>query len=164
MSTWKVILATVVIFVTGVITGTLVVKRIMNRPVPVPANIARAVALKRMTGELGLSSGQREEVEQILRESNERTKLLWEFVGPYFQDEYRTLNAELRAVLNPDQRRKFDRLLKERQQRIKGKPAADAWRPSQPGGGGGGQQGPRANRPTNEPGPRRQGIPAGSQP
>lgn len=161
MSTWKVILATLVIFVAGLITGAVMVKRTMGRPVLVSSNIARENALRRMTGELGLSAGQREEIDQILRESSERTKLIWEFVGPYLQDEYRDLNAELRAVLDPDQRRKFDRLLKERQQRIKGKQPSDQWHLSQPGGGSP-QPTNKAGRTNSEPGQRKQGNAAPS--
>ena len=163
MSTWKVILATLVIFIAGLVTGALVVKKTVAKPAPIPGNIARAVALKRMTGELDLSPGQREEVDQILHESNERAKVIWEFVGPYFQDEYRALNDELRSVLTPEQRKQFDQLLKQRKRRIDEKSAPEPWRLFRPGGGGGQQQ-PKAGRTNSAPGQSRQGNPAASAP
>lgn len=128
MSTWKVILATLVIFIAGVVTGALVVKKSVGKPMPVPVNIARSAMLKRLTDDLDLTPAQRKEVDEILHESHERTKLLWEFVGPYFQDEYKDLTADLRSVLQPEQRKRFDQLLKQRQRRVTEKQAPEALR------------------------------------
>lgn len=161
MSTWKVILATLVIFVAGLVTGALVVKKTTAPPVSIPQNIWRTAMLKRLAEDLNLTPGQREEIDGILHESNERTKLIWEFVGPYFQEEYRELNDELRSALTPEQRKKFDQLLKQRQRRINEKQSPEPWRLFQSGGGGGPQQ-PKANRTNTEPGLRRQGSPTPS--
>ena len=161
MSTWKVILATLVIFVAGLITGALVVRKVDGKPAPVPGNIVRAVALKRLTDDLDLAPSQRKEVNEILHESHERTVLLWEFVGPYFQEEYQQLNDELRSVLSPEQRKKFDQLLKQRQRRINEKQTPEPWRLFQPGVGGGQQQ-QKPGRTNNVPGQRRQGNPTPS--
>lgn len=160
MSTWKVILATLVIFVAGLVTGALVVRKVAGKPAPIPVNIVRAVALKRLTDDLDLTPAQRKEVDGILHESHERTLLLWEFVGPYFQEEYQQLNDELRSALSPEQRKKFDQLLKQRQRRINEKQTPEPWRLFQPGGGGGQQQ--KSNRTNNAPGQRRQGNPTPS--
>jgi hypothetical protein len=158
VSTWKVILATLVIFVAGLVTGALVVKRFITTPSAVSGNILRAVALKRLTDDLDLTATQRKEVNEILHESHERTMVLWEFVGPYFQEEYQQLNDELRSVFTPEQRKKFDQLLKQRQRRIGDKASPEPWRAFQPGGGGGGQSQLKAGRTNAEPGQRRQGI------
>lgn len=155
MSTWKVILATLVIFVAGLVTGAMVVRKMVGKPAPISGNIVRTVALKRLTDDLNLTPAQRKEVNEILHESHERTMVLWEFVGPYFQEEYQQLNDELRAALSPDQRKKFDQLLKQRQRRIGDKPAPEPWRAFQPGGGG--QLQLKAGRTNGEPGLRRQG-------
>jgi Spy/CpxP family protein refolding chaperone len=134
VSTWKVILATLVIFIAGVVTGALVAKKSVDRPAPMLPNINRSATLKRLTDDLDLTAGQRKQVNEILQESHERTKLLWEFVGPYFQDEYQDLIADIRSVLQPEQRKQFDQALRQRQRRVTTKQAPEPWRLFQSGG------------------------------
>ena len=129
MNSWKVILATMVIFGAGVITGGLLVK---NTPpgnvVVVPRNPARftnqppiSVAspqmmrmefLLRARNELQLSPEQHERVEKIIREGQERSRKLWESVAPEMRKELQLVHERIRAELTPEQRRKFEQMLK----------------------------------------------------
>jgi len=123
VKTWNVILATLVIFGAGVITGALVVnlgRKVEARALPaapranpaVPplafANIQKSEYLRRLDKQLGLTQEQYETLEEILIESNERTKKLWQPIAPQMIEEIKHVREKIRAELSPDQQKKFD--------------------------------------------------------
>lgn len=124
MNPWKVILATVIIFATGVITGALVVNRVQRpeRPQPLvqrprPQNdfmpnpwFVRREFLQRMDHHLDLSREQYDRIAKILQDSQERTRVIVGRVGPEIQEELRHVRREIRTQLNPDQSKKFEEL------------------------------------------------------
>jgi Spy/CpxP family protein refolding chaperone len=128
---WKVILATMVIFGTGVVTGGLLVRA--SRPLPPAQRIpgmgrasqppspggARVEFLRRMTRELDLTTEQRERVDKIIRESQERTKIISEPVAPLLRQETVRVKQEFREALTPEQRARFDELVKKQQLKSK---------------------------------------------
>ena len=131
MNYWKVILATMVIFGTGVVTGGLLVRA--SRPLapaqripgmsrssqpPSPGG-ARVEFLRRMTRELDLTTEQRERVDKIIRESQERTKKISEPVAPLLRQETVRAKQEFREALTPEQRARFDELVKKQQLKSK---------------------------------------------
>jgi Spy/CpxP family protein refolding chaperone len=128
---WKVILATLVIFGAGVVTGGLLVhqtQRPAGRPFPmfgggqsqpgqpgqfgqrVPPNEQRTEFLRHITRQLELTPEQRGKVETILSESQQRTKNLWEPVAAKMGAELRKTDDRIREVLTPEQQRKFDEM------------------------------------------------------
>lgn len=133
MNSWKVILATMVIFGTGVVTGGLLVRhagpgrdRRQMRPAgaihvaqPSPAGLMRIDFLRRMERDLDLAPEQREPIDKILKEGQERTKKIMETVEPRRREEFKRTIEEFRAVLTPDQRKRFDELVKQQQQRAR---------------------------------------------
>ena len=120
-----------VIFGTGVITGGLLVRHSQRvwprqiiqhqapRPVPTASNPGgtRLEFLRRAERELHLTAEQRQQVEQILSNSQERIKKLMEDVSPAVKDEVQRAREEFRAVLTPDQRARMDELLKQQRAR-----------------------------------------------
>jgi hypothetical protein len=147
VNTWKVILATMLIFGTGVVTGGLLVRHaggIHNRrpqPHPIPTmrptpaatpGVLRIEFLRRLERELDLTQDQREPVDRILKEGQERMKKLMEGIEPRRREEYKQTIEEFRRVLTPAQRARFDDLLKQQQQRAREqrKPAAPRERPA----------------------------------
>ena len=121
MSTWKVILATLVIFCAGLFTGGLGVKSLLQQrtgrePLIAPQGM-RTEFLRRMARELELQPEQRERIDQILAESQERHREIMGLVGPELRDEYRRTVKLLRDELSPEQRRNFDQLLEQRGRR-----------------------------------------------
>ena len=117
-----------VIFATGVVTGGLLVghaERIRaphpprNLPLVRPAQAQSAMGmrreefLRRAGRDLGLTTEQRERVDKILKESQERTKKI---MNPFLREELQRTKDEFREVLNPDQRPRFDEMLKQQQQ------------------------------------------------
>lgn len=130
MSPWKVILATVVIFAAGVITGGVLVNRVQRpeRPGPLPPLVrpqqemmptpwfARREFLDRMDHELNLSREQYDRIAAIIQQSQERTRGIMRRVGPEIQGELRQVRRDIRAELTPEQGKKFEEL----QQQLRG--------------------------------------------
>ena len=113
-NTLKVILATLVIYGAGVITGGLLVnhtqkakRRAAAPPQPI-INVQRKEFLPRLDRQLGLSQEQFEDIEEIINESNERTKALWDPLAPKLKEELRAVHEQIRNVLTPEQCHKFD--------------------------------------------------------
>jgi Spy/CpxP family protein refolding chaperone len=133
VNNWKVILATMVIFGTGVVTGGLLVRhgdhRQERRPQRAgagvhpaqagPAGVMRIEFLRRMERELDLTPAQREPVDLILKNGQERMKKLMDTVEPRRREEFKKTVEEFRAVLTPEQRQRFDALVKQQQQRVR---------------------------------------------
>ena len=117
MKIWKVIFAALVIFGAGVVTGVLTIN-LKSTPSPRPMRgppmsmppRPRVEMIDRLQRELGLTSSQRTNIEQILRESNERTKNIWESA----REEHRKLKTNIRESLTPEQQTKCDELFKPR--------------------------------------------------
>jgi hypothetical protein len=123
VNSWKVILATLVIFGAGVVTGGLLVRRsdripvphfvrepeLMRRP-PSPA-VMRLEFLRRIQRDLDLSPDQKVQIDRILHESQERAHKLTEPIAPQLRAEMKRAKDEFRAVLTADQSRRFDQIL-----------------------------------------------------
>ena len=128
MSPWKVILATMVIFGCGVVTGALLMKTELPRagvaqelpphpanstnPPPPLAQIQRPEFLRRMQKQLELTASQRDEIAKIMKASQERNRPLWDQIAPQMREEVKRVREEIRQALTPDQQKKFDEMLK----------------------------------------------------
>jgi Spy/CpxP family protein refolding chaperone len=148
---WKVVAAAAVIFVAGVVSGSVATriydartKRAFRPPMPggppSPWVGQRMDFLKFMGDRLGLSQEQREQIDRLIKESQQRTRELWEPVAPKLQEEMRRLKEAVDAVLTPEQRAKAEELHKQRFSRPPGE------RGERPGRWGDGQ-GPRRRPP-----------------
>ncbi len=120
-----------IIFGTGVVTGGLLVRhsqRVLprsaiwpNAPAASrPHNVQPAVSggarfefLRRAERELRLSSDQQQQVDRILRNSQERIKKLMEGVSPAMRDEVQRAKEEFRNALTPQQRKRMDEMFKQ---------------------------------------------------
>lgn len=120
-----------VIFGTGVLTGALVVRYVASsntapqRPwlagrsfEPGSPGGMRLEFLRRMQRDLDLTAEQRQAIDKVLKQSQERTRKVMEPVVPQLHQELQRAKAEFRAVLTPAQQTRFDDLLK-LQQRFK---------------------------------------------
>ncbi len=131
MNTWKVILATMVIFAAGVLTGVAIDRRTAPVPLRQPANpgrgegqianrvipnliAQRANLIRNVQRQLDLDPEQRVRIEQIMRDSQLRTKPIVDRIAPDLREEFRFTTTAIRQVLAPDQRRRFDELMKPR--------------------------------------------------
>ena len=116
MNPWKFILATVLIYGTGVVTGALVTTLVErpHRAVARPAQqltynqIQRAEFLVRLQKQLDLTPEQHDRIGHLLRDSNQRTKPYWDPVAAKMKEEVRTVTENIRAELTAEQSAKFD--------------------------------------------------------
>jgi hypothetical protein len=139
VNTWKVILATVVIFVAGVVTGGLLVHyssqsqavqkvsenvhpaSIQNTnsghefklPPPLMGPL-RKDFVDRLQHELKISAGQRERIEKIIGEGQEQARIIWEEIAPDMHQTIVDTKDKVRAELTPEQRIRFEELFKPR--------------------------------------------------
>lgn len=123
MNPWKVILAVLVIFCSGIVVGGLVAKKAIRLAQPqmqggVPHSsrsvwhLQQREFLRRMEKEVNLSAEQKSRIENILKESQERTKGIREKIAPEMREELKKVREQMRAELNPDQQIKFEEAIK----------------------------------------------------
>ena len=128
MKPWKVILAAVVIFGCGALTGAMIFRA--GRPAAVVAPAPSVVAVntkspappgwqlqrlqffKRMEKQLDLAAEQREQIDKIMKESQERVRPLWDQIGPQMGEELKRVREEVSQVLTPPQRKKMNELMR----------------------------------------------------
>ena len=153
MNVWKVILATLVIYSAGLITGSLLVRhRLPPRPAvtqpqpqgpgPMPFFLQQRF-LERMRVELDLTPEQFGRLDRVLAESRERMRIIHELVRPEMQAEIRNTREQIVAELTPSQRRHFEELMRSR-------PNREPF-PGGPGPGGPGQRPRERFGPRNPP-------------
>jgi len=127
---WKPILAALVIFAAGVVTGGLTVTLRQSRaplppsePVKKPAGLPREGQLRelsrKMQTELALTPEQRQHIEAIVHDSQERMKTLRDEVGQKIGEEFREMRQKIRGELTPEQRKKFAEIMKQHDERNK---------------------------------------------
>src|ERR1035437_10655453 len=122
-----------VIFGTGVVTGGLLVRHaehgrdrrpqhatgVVHPAQPASAGVMRIEFLRRMERELDLTPEQREPIDKILKQGQERMKKLQDTVEPRRREVLKKTIEDFRTVLTPDQRKRFDDLVKQQQQRAR---------------------------------------------
>lgn len=131
MNTWKAILAALVIFGAGFVTGNVLNRvsqasktpAVANTPrtgsrasQPLPLEQLRKVELMgRVQKDLDLTAEQHARIEKIVADSQARIRDLWDQVAPDIHDEYDDVQKKLCEELTPDQRKRFNELMKMQQ-------------------------------------------------
>jgi Spy/CpxP family protein refolding chaperone len=124
VNSWKVILATLIIYSAGVLSGALALKALGSRrqpaaPPPAPEvfqgpDFVQQRFLDRMKKELDLTTDQSNRLAVVFRDSRERMKVWWDIIGPEMRAEMKDVREKIQTELNPTQREKFEKLLKDR--------------------------------------------------
>ena len=142
MKIWKVILATLVIFTAGLLTGAVAMRLHFRSRPPLPLYHETGVKnpnppgsnhepsrlmmpfnrppgrglakdfIERLDRELMLASEQHKRIQKILEESQKRNKELWEKIAPEIREEMKCSREEIREVLTANQRNRLDELMK----------------------------------------------------
>jgi Spy/CpxP family protein refolding chaperone len=128
-----------VIFACGVLTGAMVMKAgrppAIVPPAPQPPaasprnpappwwQLQRLEFFKRMEKQLDVAPEQREQIDLILKESQERTKPLWDQIAPQMTEELKRVRQEVTKVLTPEQRKKMNELSRRGRKSDTGPPA-----------------------------------------
>lgn len=130
-----VVLATVVIFATGVVTGSFVTRKASFSPAGQPF-WARLEMTRRAVDELArrgdLSPEQHLRLEEIVRDHQELIADYFSILEPDVQQLFRKMREEIRAELSPEQRRKFEELARRRFGRMGDRRSEDFQRESNP--------------------------------
>ena len=130
VNTWKPILAALVIFAAGVVTGGLTVN--LRKPPAHPKGTVAAKKssvmpregqlrelLRRMQAELDLTPEQSGRTEAIIHDSQERMKILRDGINQKTNEEFREMLQKIRGELTPEQRRKFTEIMHRHDERNK---------------------------------------------
>lgn len=133
MNSWKIILATVVIFGCGVVTGGLLVNYVerahpeirrpaaaahrdrpgaQELPLPRPQMMSQQL-VEQLDVALHLTPDQRERVGKIIADGQERNRDLWKLVAPQMRLVIQDVHQKIRAVLTPEQKKQFEELMKQ---------------------------------------------------
>jgi len=140
MNFWKIILATVVIFGAGVITGGLLVHHVDEglsanldqaptvtgirpptdahapvRPeVPLPrlAERLNKEFVRRLVQSLQLTLVQSNNIAKIVADGQDRNHVIWTNVAPQMRKVMQEVNQQIRAELTPEQLQRFEELMK----------------------------------------------------
>jgi Spy/CpxP family protein refolding chaperone len=132
VNTWKAILAALVIFGAGFVTGNVVNRMAEAARAPVLPTAVRSGAhssqqplsleqlrkvelMGRVQKDLDLTPDQRARIEKIIGDSQARIRDLWDEVAPDIHDEYDEVQKKLCDELTPDQRKRFYELMKKQQ-------------------------------------------------
>ncbi len=122
MKIWKVILATVVIFAAGMFAGLVAGRQTQPVPPPAPKEPIPPISSQqrfygRLKKELQLTPEQTNRIDKIFAEGNEQVKIIWDLLNPELQKHRQEVYDGVRAALTPEQREKFEKLVKERPMR-----------------------------------------------
>ncbi|MFZ0826755.1 MAG: hypothetical protein WAO02_04960 [Verrucomicrobiia bacterium] len=143
MNVWKIILATVLIFGAGVLTGGLLVDHVKDKlpgdaetPAPVinarpsgdnhePAHVPEIPLprqaerlskdfVRRLNDALHLNPEQKAAIAKIVADGQERNHVIWTNVAPLMHKVMLDVNQQIRAELTPEQLKQFEELMKQR--------------------------------------------------
>jgi len=124
MNSWKIILAAIVIFGAGVVTGGLLVHHVThvrpgNRRLPRETEdfVPRPELLKtnfvlRLDKAVHLTPEQRNEIEKIIAEGQQQNREIWKEVAPQFHPIFQDVHRRIREALSPAQQKQFEELLR----------------------------------------------------
>lgn len=138
MKNWKPILAVLLIFAAGFTSGAMVARAKFRaeaaeqqqvrrggpggpRPGPPGPRMGefRERFIEGLKKDVGISEDQAQQIDKLMRESQERMAKLWEPVEPKAKEEFESTHQKVRAVLTPDQQVKFEEMRKKRFDRDK---------------------------------------------
>ena len=142
MNSWKVILATIVIFGAGVFTGGFLVNQVQHpkrprsippiaantntnvtdnafadMPIPLRAEILNKQFVGQLSNRLDLTPEQSQKIQKIVADGQQNSRDLWKLVAPQFQVLWHDPRQQIRDALTPEQRKQFEQLMKQHSQR-----------------------------------------------
>jgi len=146
-----VVLATIVIFGTGVVTGGLLVKKSMPIPPSGEPFLNRFEMAHRAVNQLDLAPEQRLRVHRIIRDKQELIADYFKILEPDVQDLFKQMRKQIFEELTPPQRQRLEELMRQRPMRnLQNRPEN-----FRPGPLTGTNSNPRFSAPPGPNGPRR---------
>ncbi len=128
VSSWKIIIATLVIYTAGLITGTFLndlrptKDRPQSRRDPMPRGPRMNDFIQRFGSRLDLTGTQKTNITQILKSSQQRMDALMQKMHPKIAEEFSQVNSEIKGHLTEKQATQFEALMKNRRNQGPGGP------------------------------------------
>ncbi len=121
MKKWKTIASIVIVFLLGTLAGALVTHKIYQQRIDnlvkgEPGSM-REFILHRMNRELHLDARQQEQLQAILQETHAEMRSLRKQFRPQTEEILARSQEKIRAILRPDQREKYEKIIAERKRR-----------------------------------------------
>jgi Spy/CpxP family protein refolding chaperone len=128
VKSWRVILSVAVIFGAGMVTGGLLTRSHLRPATPATAptaapggppgsgiwRVSRAQFVEKMHRQLDLTPDQCAQVDKIMKASHDRMAKLWEPIAPQANEETCHVREQIQAILTPEQKTKFEDVIKPR--------------------------------------------------
>ncbi len=115
MKTWKAVLGVALVFLLGMIAGGLLTARVFRHRIQQAvlggSPMVRELIVRRLSWQLRLDADQRGQVRTVVAETQRELQALRAQTRPQAQRILTDAEAQVRAVLRPDQAEKFDRLV-----------------------------------------------------
>ncbi|MDA7672276.1 hypothetical protein N8663_01960, partial [Verrucomicrobia bacterium] len=117
VSSWKIIIATLVIYTAGLITGTFLndLRPTKDRPQtrrdPMPRGPRMNDFIQRFGSRLDLTGTQKTNITQILKSSQQRMDALMQQMHPKIAEEFSQVNSEIKGHLTEKQATQFEALM-----------------------------------------------------
>ncbi len=121
MKKWRTITSIVIVFLLGALAGALVTHKIyqlrMDNLLKGEPGSMREFILHRMNHELHLDPHQQEQVRAILQETHAEIRNVRKQFRPQTEEILARSQEKIRALLRPDQREKYEKIIAERKRR-----------------------------------------------
>lgn len=115
MKNWKAILGVTVVFLLGVVAGSLgTMLRLRQTVREDPGRWVQQQIYRRLASELVLDQTQREQLRLIMQETQAEFRALRKEMDPQLRDILQRNDTKIRAILLEDQRRRYDELVRDR--------------------------------------------------
>ena len=127
VKSWKIIVATLVIYTAGLVTGTFLndlrsSERPQVRKDPMPRGPRMHDFIQRFGSRLNLTDTQKTNITQILKGSQERMNALMKEMHPKIDAEFSQVNSEIKGHLTEKQATQFEEIMKNRRNQGPGGP------------------------------------------
>jgi uncharacterized protein YneF (UPF0154 family) len=121
MKKWKAIVSIIIVFVLGVLAGALLTHKIYQHRVEGimkgEPRTTREFIVQRLDRELHLDASQLEQVRAIVKETHTEMKKVRTQFRPQIEEILARSQEKIRALLRPDQREKYEKIIAERKKK-----------------------------------------------
>jgi hypothetical protein len=121
MKKWKAIVSIVIVFLLGALAGALVVNMFheqrAERLIRGEPKSTREFIVRRLNTELSLDTAQQEQLRTIVQETHAEMKNLRRQLRPQTEEILSRSQEKVRAILRPDQREKYEKIVAERRKK-----------------------------------------------
>ncbi len=122
MKNWKAIVGVCLVFALGMVSGGLVTVRVITKRIQRIAQggpqAVNQIIVRRLTKRLDLDSSQSGKLMDIIVDTRKDIRSAREQISPQLKQIMDDSESKVRALLNPEQQKKFDEVLAENKQRI----------------------------------------------